>query len=150
MIGSFHRWPLPLLLMLSVFGCGQLASHRQPDSGTPDSTQRQSIRNNCASLLHELLDEEKNVSKLLIIKRESDDLETLIKTISKSAGRLAETLEHMARQDRSLNLRMTLLPAGEAATRKAIAKTKQDQLLHSSGGRFELQLLLTQAEALNY
>jgi hypothetical protein len=42
------------------------------------------------------------------------------------------------------------LPLGETATRKAISKTKENVLLHSKDAEFEFQLLLTQAEALNY
>jgi hypothetical protein len=39
---------------------------------------------------------------------------------------------------------------GEAATREAIASTKEKELLSQTGGEFELSLLLTQAESLSY
>jgi hypothetical protein len=42
------------------------------------------------------------------------------------------------------------LPAGEKATRDAIAKTEEKELLFSSGENFEFTLLLTQADALSY
>lgn len=42
------------------------------------------------------------------------------------------------------------VPPGEAATREAIASTKEKELLSQTGGEFELSLLLTQAEALSY
>ena len=45
---------------------------------------------------------------------------------------------------------MDLEGVGEAATREAIASTKEKELLSQAGGEFELTLLLTQAEALSY
>jgi hypothetical protein len=42
------------------------------------------------------------------------------------------------------------LPVGEKATRDAISKTKEKELLFSSGENFEFNLLLTQADALSY
>ena len=44
----------------------------------------------------------------------------------------------------------TRLPPGEVATRNAIASAKKKELLTHSGDEFELALLLTQTEALNY
>ena len=55
-----------------------------------------------------------------------------------------------AKQDPSINLNDTRLPPGETATREAIASTKKKELLGQTGGKFELSLLLTQTEALNY
>ena len=42
------------------------------------------------------------------------------------------------------------LPIGETAARKAISKTKEKSLLSSKGKDLEIELLLTQEEALNY
>jgi hypothetical protein len=101
-------------------------------------------------LLNDLLGDEKNVSKVLIIKHNSDALGKLIENISKTAGEGAKTIEALAKNDPTLNLKGTDLPAGETATRKAISKTKEHILLHSKNAEFEFQLLLTQTEALNY
>jgi len=107
-------------------------------------------RNNALALLDELLNEEKHVSKLLMIKRESPELNRLIKSISETAGRGADRLKALAKKNPGHYLAATALPPGETATRESIAKVKQHLLLHSSGGEFEFQLLLTQAQALNY
>ena len=101
-------------------------------------------------MLYELLNEEKNVSKILIIKRDSPDLKRLINNISHTARQGAKLLDSVAGKDPRLHLSLTALPPGEQATRKAIAKTKQHELLQSKGAEFEFQLLLTQSEALNY
>jgi len=59
-------------------------------------------------------------------------------------------LEEFAKHDPSIVLDDLRLPPGEAATREAIAATKQQELLGQTGDEFELSLLLTQTEALSY
>jgi hypothetical protein len=59
-------------------------------------------------------------------------------------------LETLAKNDTTLNLHALRLPPGETATRAAISKTKEHELLFSSGEKFELPLLLTQTDASDY
>lgn len=109
-----------------------------------------SVRNNCYSLLHQLLNEEKNVGLLRFIKRQEDDVKVLVKKIAANAGAGAALLEEFAKQDPSIHLDDIRLPRGEVATRDAIAITKRKELLGETGDKFELNLLLTQAQALSY
>jgi len=109
-----------------------------------------SMRNNCCSLLHQLLDEEKDVSMLRFIKREHTDVKNLIKKISAASGAGSDLLEGFAKHDPSIHLDDIRLPPGETATRAAIASTKKKELLGQSGDEFEMTLLLTQTEALSY
>jgi hypothetical protein len=55
----------------------------EPPSG---SSAPQSTRNNCYSLLHQLLDEQKDVSMLRFIKKEHSDVKDLIKRIATASG----------------------------------------------------------------
>ncbi len=119
-------------------------------ASTNGATSLVETRNNAASLLYDLLGDEKNVSKLLIIKRERRELRDVIKKVSVTAGAVHERLEKLAREDRTLSLKHTALPPGEQATREAESKARGNELLHSSGADFEFKLLLTQAEALGY
>jgi uncharacterized membrane protein YccC len=151
------RHVVPLTVLLAVIGCKQFKAtpSNDPETAKSEATARpanleQHIRNNCASLLHDLLNDEKHLDKILIIKRESDELHQLVKRISETAAARATQLEEMSKTDRSLNLLVTGLPSGEAATREAISKTKRNELLQSKGADFELKLLMTQLEALNY
>ncbi len=121
-----------------------------PPTVSASNARKIELRNNAGSLLADLLDDEKNVSKILIVKRNSAELGLLIKAISKSAGDSAKQLETLAKSDPTLNLKALQLPPGERATRDAIAKTKEHELLFSSGENFEFNLLLTQADALSY
>jgi len=87
---------------------------------------------------------------LRFIKSERSDVKSLIKRIAAASGAGSELLEGLAKQDPTLNLNSLLLPAGEVATRDAIASTKKKELLGHTGDEFELALLLTQTEALSY
>jgi len=102
------------------------------------------------ALLHEILEQERHVSKLLIIKEEREALETVIDAIAETCGTAYERLEELAEESPRLELSDTGLPLEEVRTRQAIAATRRDQLLASSGREFELQLLWSQNEALTY
>jgi hypothetical protein len=117
---------------------------------SPKTTPNVATRNNALALLNDLLGDEKNVSKILIIKQNSEELKRLIKDISDTAGNGAKLLESFAKKDSSIQFAATDLPPGEVATRKTISKLKEHDLLHSKNAEFEFQLLLTQAEAMNY
>lgn len=108
------------------------------------------IRNNCYSLLYQLLNEEKDLSKLRFIKRENADLKNLLKRIAVTANDGVKQLQAFARQDSSLTLDDYRLPSGEEQTRADISSQKEKELLHQSGDKLEFTLLLTQIEALNY
>jgi hypothetical protein len=144
-----------LVLFVATLACGSLLSGCQSPSATIPSqkiekTPAQSARNNAYSLLHQLLDDEKDVSMLRFIKREHSDVKDLVKKIATTSKAGSKLLEKFAKMDPSLALDHTDLPSGETATRDAIAATKKHALLSQKGDEFELTLLLTQTEALNY
>ena len=136
-----------LLTALSLFTGGCAALH-ESSSVTP--APQASTNANGYAVLFDLLGDEKNVSKLLIIKRERAELRDLIREIAQRCGKAHEELERFAREDRTLNLKAHGLPPTESETRAAIGKTKAKQLLTESGKEFELRLLIAQHEALSY
>ena len=136
-----------LLGTVMICGCAQL---KDPAPATTTAARKLEVRNNAVSLLYDLTQDEKNVSKVLIIKSNSKELGELIDAISRTAGDAGRRLEQMAKADPALRLHALELPAGEKATRDAIAKTKEHELLFSSGQNFQFQLLLTQTDALSY
>ena len=139
---------LPLLAVVLSAAC-VLTGCQSPKAGSP-SANSASTRNNCYSLLHQLLDEQKDVSMLRFIKPEHADVKILVKRIATASGTGATLLEQFARDDPSIRLDDIRLPPGELATRDAIASTKEKELLGQTGDTFELTLLLTQTEALSY
>jgi hypothetical protein len=130
-------------------GCAHLET-KPPTATQPAADQKLETRNNAASLLDDLMNDEKNVSKILIIKRHGEELGQLIKAISAMAAENQKQLERLRTNDPNLNLRAIELPPGEKAARDADAKTEEHELLFSSGMEFEFNLLLTQAQALSY
>jgi hypothetical protein len=139
---------LPLLAAMFPAACF-LTGCQSPKAVRPVQSGA-SIRNNCYSLLHQLLDEQKDVSMLRFIKSEHSDVKTLVKRIATTSEAGAKLLEKFAKDDPSIRLDDLRLPPGEVATRDAIASTKEQELLSQTGDKFELTLLLTQTEALNY
>ena len=59
-------------------------------------------------------------------------------------------MESFQKNDQHLNLKRTNLPELEQKTRAAIESTETKQLLFSSGKKFEVRFLFTQADAMNY
>jgi hypothetical protein len=141
---------LPLLAAILSAAC--VLTGCQPPKAAPPSGSgaAPSAQNNCYSLLHQLLADQKHISLLRFIKGEHPDVKSLIKKIAADSAAGAKLLEGFARRDPSIHLDDIQLPPGEAATRKAIASTERKELLGQAGDEFELTLLLTQAEALSY
>jgi hypothetical protein len=126
------------------------AAATKSDSDTSKDASKTELRNNAASLLDDLLGSEKDVSKILIIKHRPARVSRVIEAISKTAGDGQDQLEGLAKEDKTLNLHALQLPPGEVATRDAIRKTKEHELLFSWGAKFDMSLLLSQTDALDY
>jgi len=143
---------LALLSVVLLCGCRSLESQsgKTPSaSSTNAANANLPVRDNAVALLNDLLGDEKNVSKILLIKHHSDDLGKLIKEISATTANGAKMLEDFTKGS-AVDVKRLDLPPGEAAARSAISKAKKHLLLSSKDAEFEFQLLLTQVEALNY
>jgi hypothetical protein len=138
------------IVVISLAAC--VPGHCQPPKTRfpGGSAAALAIRNNCYSLLYQLLEEQKDVSILRFIKPEHSDVKNLVKKIAANSAAGAALLEEFARKDHSVKLNDIQLPPGEVSTRDAIASTKEKELLSQTGDTFALTLLLTQAEALSY
>lgn len=108
------------------------------------------VRQNGYALLWDLLGDEKDVSLLRFIKSEQPELKTLMTDISRASASAYHRLEEFGKADPKLNLKNEGLPLAELAARKSISTYKTRLLLHNKGAEFELQLLLSQNEALVY
>ena len=143
--------PIPPLLVTMLLAAGMLTGCQSARALAPSKALvAESIRNNGYSLLHQLLNEQKDVSLLRFIRPEHADVKQLVNKIAATSGTGATLLEKFAKDDPTIRLDDIGLPPGELATRAAIAATKKKELLGQSGGPFELTLLLTQTEALSY
>ena len=156
-IAMISKGPRILALLTLALLCGCQSPHSvpvTPAAAEPFQSGKQAVdvvvHDNAMNLLHDLLGDEKNVSKVLIIKHASPAVKQLIKNISATAGADVKTLESFAKKETAPNWERLGLPSGEKAVRQAMSKTKEHELLHTSGKEFEFLLLLTQAEALSY
>ena len=102
----------PLSVACVLVGC----QSRQPASPVGTAA-AQSTRDNGYSLLHQLLEEQKDVSLLRFIKGEHSDVKDLMKRIAAASGAGAALLEEFAKHDPSINLKDLQLPPVETATR---------------------------------
>jgi len=131
------------VLTAALFGC--------VNAGAPSGIQPMHASSGHGyALLYETLGQERQVSKLLIIKVERDALEAVIKAIAETCRQAYERLGVLANANPRLDLTDTGLPIDEVRTRESIAATRAAQLLAASGREFELELLLSQNEALTY
>ncbi len=138
------RWVLLSVLLAASLGC---------DGGSaPSGTQEpRASSGHGYPLLYEILGQERQVSKLLFIKFERDELETIIDAIAGASDRAYDRLEALAKaKPGRLDLTDTGLPLEEVLTRQSIAAARSSQLLAASGRELELELLLSQNEALTY
>ena len=108
------------------------------------------IRDEGYSLLYTLADKQSDVGKILIIKKASAKVSTEIKQIAEAFSQAKARLDEFAKEDSGLSFKMSHLPSMEEKTRAAIQSTTTKDLLFSSGKAFELRLLLTQVQALDY
>jgi hypothetical protein len=137
-----------MLLFVVTQGCATKPASSTPPPAAEDS--RLAIRNQGYSLLYQLMSDEKDVSKLLIIKKENSDVGDLVKKIAQTCGAAAKQMEAFSKSDPHLHNRMDGLPQAEKETRDLIGKTRAKELITKTGDKFELRLLLTQSEALTY
>ena len=144
------RAGLGLLLGIVLMGCATKPPTVAPETNVPSRDSRLAIRNQGYSLLYKLLSDEKNVSKLLVVKNENSDVGELIKKIARTTGEGAKELEAFAKGDPHLHLNMDGLPVAEKETRELIAKTRAKELITKTGEKFEMRILLTQIEAMSY
>lgn len=130
--------------------CGCASTHPVSLNASPEKPTKLQIRNNAASLLDDLLDDEQNVDKVLIVKSASPDNTALIKLIAATAATHKRELDEMATNDPALNLQATDLPPGEIVARNGSSKADEHALLLSTGVNFEFNLLFSQAQAESY
>ncbi len=135
-------------IFLLVAGCATKPTSSTAPPAAEDS--RLAIRNQGYSLLYQLMSDEKDVSKILIIKKEKSDVGDLVKKIADTCGAAAKQMEAFTKADPHLHNKMDGLPTAEKETRDLIGKTRAKELIAKSGEKFELRILLTQSEALTY
>jgi hypothetical protein len=147
-VSAFLRIGVVILVALCFTGCSTFRSDHPAAADTGTGTNVNV--GNRYGLLFDLVGSEKDLSKLRFVKHEAPALKNLANAIAATNRIAYHELEKLGKSDPSLNLKQTGLPSGEVKARDSISKTKEKWLLSSKGKEFQLQLLLSQNEALTY
>jgi hypothetical protein len=142
--------PIPLLFFLAMICAVPFAGCASVQAEVPAVGERYRVSNEGYGLLYELTSKERNVDKILIVKTANSHVAAEIKRIAQIFGQAHDQLDAFAKQDARLRFGTTRLPTLEKKTRDSIESQTTKELLLSSGRDFDLQLLLTQAQALQY
>jgi len=142
------RWVLVLMAgvwMTLAMGC---SSTPAPRAKNIDATRQQS--NHGYALLYSLVGKNQDVDKILIVKKVSPETKAVIKDIASLCKEITTQLDEYVKIDDQLGYDDQGLPRYEVETRDAIESTTTRRLLFSSGDVFEMRLLQTQSQSMDY
>jgi hypothetical protein len=142
--------PAYIRTFLSLLFCATLIGCSSPPTPPPDTGGSIHERNQAYSLLYKLMTDESDVNKIFILKSASDPLKNLIKEIASAAQSAKKQLDTFSSPDSRIDFNLTDLPQLEQRSRDLQAKEDEHTLLFSSGKDFELNLIFTQLEAVDY
>jgi hypothetical protein len=107
-------------------------------------------RNEGYSLLYRLMGDESKVGEIFIIKHADDSVGGLVKEIGAACTGAKKQMEAYPAMNNRIEFDVPDLPKVEQESRDLEAKTQEKNLLMSSGKTFELRLVFTQAQAMEY
>ena len=107
-------------------------------------------RNEGYSLLYQLMSDESKVGQIFIIKHADEPLKSLVKQIGSAAATAKSKMDLFAHTSDRIEYDEPDLPLLEQRSRDLQAKADEHTLLSSSGKNFELELIFTQTQAMDY
>jgi hypothetical protein len=133
-----------------LMAAGQLASCSllQRPTTTP-ATHDLSTVSQGYTLLYEIVSQQKHIDTLLLIKVESDAVDTIISEMSAYSAKLEDQLVKLAKADPSLDLDRQILPAMFVRMHQSIQAEQLKDMLGATGKDFERLLLFNMSGPLN-
>jgi hypothetical protein len=136
---------VPLVLgILALSGCAATPAPPAQNGGLIHQ------RNEGYSLLYKLIGDDSGVSDILIVKHTDDSVGSLIKEIATFCQGARKRMDEFPKRDSSIEYDESDLPYIEQKGRDLQTADDTQALLFSSGKEFEVRLIFTQAEAMNY
>ncbi|MGD0140604.1 MAG: hypothetical protein ABSD28_17185 [Tepidisphaeraceae bacterium] len=102
------------------------------------------------SLLHQLMSDESDVSKMLFIKHADEPVAGAVKEISGACKTAKSRMDDFPKTDARIEFDVPDLPRVEQESRDLDSSIEEKELLFSSGKTFELRLIYSQAQAMEY
>ena|ERR1700733_12319836 len=141
---TFMKNLLAIFFVIACVGCSSMSSPIPNDGG------KFRQHNEGYSLLYKLVSDDGDVDKIFILKHADDSVKALIKEIAAYMQSARKQMDEFRKSDRGLDYGVSDLPAIEQRSRDLQAGDERSALLFSGGETFELRLIFTQTEAMNY
>ena len=139
---------VPLAIFIAgLSGCTPLSG---PTSPPPSTTHPDFQLNEGYSLLYHLLNKDRQVAGIFILKSADPNLKDLIHRIGQACQTARDRLNQFAEDDKQLKFNVDDLPYIEQRSRELQESDDRSALLASHGEPFERRLIFTQAQAMNY
>ena len=137
--------------VVAIIAGGMLSACQQPRAGVLPDTRSGSAEHAAGlTLLRQVLDKNSQVDGILMIKSVDSDVEPLIKDIAHTCTMMRDKIDSWVSEDDQLSLEANGLPLAEARARELREDRMTWVLLGASGPVFQMQLLLSQAQAMGY
>ena len=137
--------PLKALLFAIVASLGFLVLPAQTDDGANKQQRAQGYYT-----LKKILDQESNLSKVLIIKDPKTGIENFMKRVSEVSGKYNNELDQWFKQDPSLVAKSDGFPPIERKARNGIESATTKSMLLTGDKNFEVRVLVSQIQATDY
>jgi hypothetical protein len=126
------------------------ACQAAPQTQPADVQPQVKVNNAGYSLLYSLVSKQQDVGKALWLRKVDPLFADVVKEIALTSGEARKQLDAFALKDSALLLKTQPLPKIEKDTRDAIESTDTRVLMTSTGRTFQLRLLLTQTNSMEY
>lgn len=147
------RYTCSFLILASLTGCATSSRHPAPPPSPKVPCENGGLfrqNNEGYSILYNLMSDESKVGGIFFIKRADPQVKSVIKELSLSCQAAKKRLEDFRASNNRLEFDIPDLPYMEKRSRDLEAREDRKVLLFSSGQQFELALIFTQAQAMNY
>jgi len=144
MLSKLFSGLLSVACAIALAGCA--ASPKPPSANGGLFRQK----NEGYSILYKLMGDESQVGKIFIIKHADDSVGNLVKGIGDACATAKKQMDEFPKSDNRIEYDVSDLPYIEVKSRELAASETTKALLGSSGKEFELRLIFSQAQAMNY